>query len=154
MNTFINGPTPGEGVAATPADYAHQSEPSLLNLSGNILPEGIAPITTPFKSPIGSRPNPLEMFSIGVREYTILVRHPGCDEIVTETVLLDSYEVSLTEKEGFMGAFAILQLLSYVFGYELIHVREDYREFRLNLDQQALLHSRAFEWASKNTNNL
>lgn len=118
MNTFINGPTPGAGVAATPADYKHQP----MNPTNH----------NPFDLGAG-------ILQVLLYAYTVLGRRADNDELDERLIIVQQAEVLLAAQLG-LTIEEFLEALCGQSGFEVLHIRRC-EELEVNINMEKLLSS-------------
>lgn len=116
MNTFINGPTPGAGVAATPADRKRQ------------------PMNPTNHNPLAPGAGILQVL---LYAYTVLGRRADNDELDERLIIVLQAEVLLAAQLG-LTVEEFLEALCGQSGFEVLHIRSC-EELKVNLDMDKLL---------------
>ena len=116
MNTFINGPTPGAGVASTPADRKHQP---MNPTNHNQLAPGAG------------------ILQVLLYAYTVLGRRADNGDLDERLIIVQQAQVLLAVQLGLVVE-EFLEALCGQSGFEVLHIRRC-EELEVNINMEQLL---------------
>lgn len=161
-----SSPTPGAGLGIPSDDHQrHPLGPALAahHAPGGGLPAGSAEehvlthhglntalmfsSQVSYDSPLKS---PGSTYTISLRGYVTLGQYAGDEEVLHVLTVVDEYQVLLAIQLG-LSIHDFIEKLYESSGFTVLHVRDEYSKFDIDLDIDSLLRSRAFKQATNKT---